>query len=186
MSKRKSPVPRITLPSTTPTPPNQGAAFDLLPKVEAEFENKQKLTILAKVYGLNDPLVDHDAAIDLLLRVCDDYNVAGMHIVSAHGRPKGTTKKWDAVGCLRLVAKVETIKRERACTLNSALHHLMKDDRTFAPKGARLSNEATSGPAIKRLGARYSDAKKIARKAFPRFDDPAWRLVAFNFLARMK
>jgi hypothetical protein len=165
MSKRKT-VPAIKLTSPVQTPPLMGTTLDLLPVARAEFE-KRKLTILAKMYGLNDPLVDHDAAIKLCMRVCFPPSGKG-------GRPKGTTMKWSFIQGLRFVANVEKIKRKKGCSDRKAIWELMR-----ASLG---QNEATSKSAIDSLANRYYEALRT----LPGSDNPGQRRVALDYLVRMK
>jgi hypothetical protein len=166
MSKRKSPVPAIKLPSSISTPLNRGAAFDLLPNARAEFTGKEKLRVLAELYQLPDPLADHDAAIKLLLRVCFPS--------SRSGRPKGTTKKWGYSDKLRLIADVETIKRQTGYSDRKAIHHLLKRG------DARVRGEASSKSAIDSLANRYYEALK----SLPGSRNPKQRRVAVDWIAR--
>ncbi len=170
-------------------PPYRGAYFDLAPEAKDRYENEyinaerlRKLPLLARLYGFDDPLADHAAAVKLLLRICGDH-VPGFQIASS-GRPMGSTKV-NVVQELLFVARFQAIRAD-CRTDQRALFKLMKQEPGYKPKKHELgSNEAKSKKAIHVLEMRLARARGRCAAAFSRFNDPKWRKVAFEAILAM-
>jgi hypothetical protein len=155
--------------------PDEDVFAILFPSLPAREQLKRKLPMLAQLYGLNDPVRDHDAAVKLLLCVCEEAGIPGFQVAGTRGRRAGTAKKWNWLKSALFVCEVESMTAAKKCSKSDAIWRYLNK-----PGANRVS--PTAQTAIKSGLNRFAEARKRALRDFPRFDDPKWREIAIPFI----